>query len=86
MIPVLNILSEITMSTLNRHASRKRKYVRGNQIPFLKKDFAKVMMERTRIRNKFLQSKTDWDKKLYAKQQNYCVSPLRKSRKSYMKN
>ena len=40
-------------------------------------------MERTRLQSKFLQSKTDRDKKLYAKQQNDFASLLRKSKKSY---
>lgn len=64
MTTFLNVISEITMDTLNRYASRKKKYVGGNRITFLKKDFAKAIMERTRLKNKHLQSKIDRDKKL----------------------
>ena len=82
---VLNVFfSEITMSILSRHATRKRKYVRGNQIPFLKKDFPKAMMERIRLRNKFLQRLILT--KNCTQNSKTAVSHLMKSRKSYMKN
>ena len=39
-------------------------------------------MHRTRFHNKCLKNKTD-ENRNYTKQQNYCVSPLRKSKKQY---
>ena len=40
-------------------------------------------MHRTRFRNKYLRNKTDENKRKYTKQQNYCVSLLRKSKREY---
>ena len=50
----------------------------------LTKDLANVTMEKIWLQKTFLQERTDWDKKLYAKQQNYYVSLLRKLRKSIL--
>ena len=43
-------------------------------------------MHRTRISNKYLRNKTDENKRKYTKQQNYCVSLLRKSKREYYSN
>ena len=43
-------------------------------------------MHRTRIGNKYLRNKTDENKRKYTKQQNYCVSLLRKSKREYYSN
>ena len=41
-------------SKLDQHAPRKRKYPRGNHMPFMNETFSKEIMKRTKIRNKFL--------------------------------
>ena len=38
-------------------------------------------MRRTRLRNKFVDSKTDADRIAYNKQRNYCVSLIQKEKK-----
>ena len=43
-------------------------------------------MKRSRLRNKFLKSKSEADKKNYVKQRNYCVSLLRRTKKEYYRN
>ena len=43
-------------------------------------------MRRTRLRNKFIDSKTDADRIAYNKQRNYCVSLIRKEKKAYYSN
>ena len=40
-------------------------------------------MKKARLRNRFLKDKTDYNKKEYAKQRNYCISLVRKSKKPY---
>ena len=47
---------------------------------------SKEIMKRSRLRNKFLRSKSEADKKHYVKQKNYCVSLLRRTKKEYYGN
>ena len=43
-------------------------------------------MTRSRLRNKFLKTKTDANRKAYNKQRNYCVSLFRREKKSFFNN
>ena len=64
----------ITLKTLDKYALRKTKHARGNQMPFVTKDLSKNIMKRSRLRNKYLKSNNEENRKLYDKQRNYCVS------------
>ena len=46
------------MDTLNAFAPIKKKYVRGNQMPFMTKNLSKETMTRSRLRNKYSKHKT----------------------------
>ena len=70
---------------MNNHAPSKKKYIRGNHLPFMNK-LSKEIMHRTRLRNNFLRNRSDENKRKYSKQQNYCVSLLRKTKKNYYSN
>ena len=50
------------------------------------KDLSKNIMKRSRIRNKYLKNNNKENRKLYAKQRNYWVSLLRKTKKAYYEN
>ena len=63
---------DINITTLNEYASKK-KYARGNQMPFLTKILSKAIMTRSGLRNKFL-NKTEENRTLYVKQRNYCFT------------
>ena len=76
----LNKLFEISQNVLYKHVPRKKKYIRGNNKPFLTKAYLKAIMQKTRFRNKFLKNPTDLKKVLCKKQRNYCVSLLRKEK------
>ena len=43
-------------------------------------------MTRSRLRNKFLNTKTDADRKAYNKQRNFCVSLSHREKKSFFNN
>ena len=85
-----NIPSNLFQKTVNiileKHAPTKKKYVRANQGPFITKTLSKEIMKRSRLRNKFLNTKSDIDKKIYNKQRNYVVSLLRKAKKDFYGN
>ena len=53
------------------------------QLPFVNKILSKSIMHRTRLSNKYLRNKTDENKRNDAKQRNYRVPLLRKSRIEY---
>ena len=74
------------MDTLNSFARIKKKYARGNQMPFMTKNLSKEIMTRSRLRNKYLKHKTEENRLLYTQQRNKCVSLLRKTKMNYYGN
>ena len=71
---------------IQRHVPIKQRYVRANQGPFINKTINKEIMKRSRLRNKFLNTKSDIDRKAYNKQRNLCVSLIRREKKNFFKN
>ena len=71
------------LSVLNKHAPIKYKYIRANNSSYMTKSLRKEIMLRSRLRNKFLKTKTEESKQLYNKQRNLCVTLLRKAKRSY---
>ena len=68
---------------LEKHAPIKKRYVRANQAPFIDKTINRHIMKRSRLRNKFLNSKSDIDRKAYNAQRNLCVSLIRQAKKKF---
>ena len=52
----------------------------------MNKKINKEIMKRSQLRNKFLYSKSDVDRRAYNKQRNLCVSLIRKEKKSFFSN
>ena len=52
----------------NKHALVKHKYIRANNPTHMTKSLRKEIMLRSRLRNKFLETKTEESKQLYNKQ------------------
>ena len=48
-----DVFFEVCQNELDHHAPRKRKYIRGNNKPFMTKALSKSIMERTHLRNNF---------------------------------
>ena len=71
---------------LDKQLPKKKKYVRGNQSPFMNKTLSKAIMLRTNLRNKFLKNRSNENKTNYVKQRNHCVSLLRKTKREYYSN
>ena len=53
----------VCKEALNMYAPLKKKYIRGNNSPFMNRILSKEIMKRSRLRNKFLKSKSEADKK-----------------------
>ena len=77
-----NIVDKI----LEKHAPMKKRFVRANQAPFVNKKISKEIMKRSHLRNKFLHSKSDIDRKAYNKQRNICVTLIRQEKKNFYSN
>ena len=56
-------------ATPEKHAPSKTRYTRANQVPYMNKKLSKEIMKRSRLRNKFLNTKSDLDGKAYNKQE-----------------
>ena len=52
---------------IQRYAPIKLRYVRANQAPFINKTINKEIMKRSRLKNKFLNTKSKIDAKAYNK-------------------
>ena len=72
----LNKFVTACIDTLNNHAPSKKKYIRGNHLPFMNKELSKEIMRRTRLWNNFLRNRSEEIKRKYSKQRNYSVSLL----------
>ena len=59
---------DICRTTLDQHAPRKKKFTRGNHMPFINKTLSKEIMKRTKLRNKFLKDRTEENRNRYASQ------------------
>ena len=73
-----NLFKETVDIILEKYALSKKKYVRANQAPLITKRLNKEIMKRSRLRNNFLNTKSDIDR-----QRNYVVSLLMKEKKDF---
>ena len=72
---------QLSINTLNIFSPTEKKYLRENNIPFMNKFLTSAHTKRSRLRNLYLQNKTDASKIAYIKQWNYCASHLNKTKK-----
>ena len=61
----------IFTSKLNKHAPKKKKWIRGNNKPHVNKALRQAIMKRSRLKNKANKTKDPSDIKNYKKQRNY---------------
>ena len=81
-----DISKAVLNQAIQKHAPIKQQYVRANQALFINKTINKEIMKRSRIRNKFLNTKSNIDRKAYKKQRNLCVSLIRREKKNFFNN
>ena len=65
---------------MERRALPKKKYIRGDQSPFVNKTLNKEITKRTKLINDFLKNITEEN---YIKQRNFCLSLLGKTKENY---
>ena len=64
------------MKTLNKHAPKKTKILRGNHKLHINKTLRKAIMKRSQLKNKANKMKDPKDNLKYKKQRNYVVQSL----------
>ena len=64
----------------------KNRYVQSNHKLSINNEISKAIMTRSRLRNYFLETRYEENRKLFCKQRNKCASLLRKSKKDYFTN
>ena len=79
----ISIFHNVCIEVLEKYALEKQKYIRANQANFMDSKLNHAIMLRSKLRNKFLKSRSNKDRKAYKKQGNLCVSLLRQNKKDY---
>ena len=74
------------LTILNLHAPMKKKFIRGNNAPFMNKTLSQAFMHRSKLKNKFNKNPTEQNKIAYNQQRNYCVFILKKEKRKYYNN
>ena len=67
------------ITILNKHAPMKKKFLRGNNAPFMNKTLSKAFMHRSKLKNNIIRIQP----KIiifYNQQRNFCVSLLKKEK------
>ena len=77
---------KVFIRVLNLNAPMKKKYIRGNNVPFMNRTLSKAFMHRSKLKNRYNKKPTEANKTSYNQQRNYCVSLLRKEKKKYYNN
>ena len=80
------LFSSICQRALDSRAPKKQKHFRSNHSPFINKTILKATMDQSRLRNKFLKTRSNEDKKAYNTQRKYCLRLVRKAKKDYYNN
>ena len=83
-----DIFKAVLSKAIQKHAPIKQRNLRANEAPFINKTINKEVMKRSRLRSKFLNIKSDIDRKAYNKHRNVCVSSIliRREKKNFFNN
>ena len=82
----LKHFKETSLSVVNTIAPLKSNFIQANQVPFINEEIQQGVIMRSKLRKKFLKSRSESYKKAHNKQINKCVSLLRKTKKAYYSN
>ena len=82
----LKEFQNVCLTSSNSFTPLKKKYVRANQRSFMSKELKTAIMVRSKLRNKFLKSGCEEDRKAYNKQRNMCVKLVIETKRSYFSN
>ena len=78
---IISNFKETIFNIFDKHDPIKQKYLRANEAPFMTKELHREIMERSRLRNNVLRTKSQEDRLKYNKQRNFCKKLLRAAKK-----
>ena len=81
-----DIFKAVLNQVIQKHTPIKQQHVHANQAPFINNTINKEIMKRSRLWNKFLNTKINIDRKAYNKQCNLCESLIRREKKNFFNN
>ena len=71
----LSKFNDTVLSVLDKHAPKtKMKYIRSENRNFMTNKLRKAIMNRPKLRSKFLKTKNEESKRLFNGQRNFCAS------------
>ena len=73
----------ICTSKLNKHAPKKKKWIRGNNKPHVNKPLRQTFMKRSRLKNRANKTKDPTEIRSYKKQRNYLVNLNKEAKLEY---
>ena len=82
----INSFKETILSVFSKYAPIRKKYIRANVGVFMTKILHKEIMKRSRLKIKYLKSKSLTDRKNYNIQRNFCKKLLITTKKEYFNN
>ena len=82
----LDIFTGTALQMLSKYAPMKQKTIRANESPFVNRSIKKKIMNRSKLKNKFLKENSEENRLAYNKQRNLCTSLLWKEKKAYFEN
>ena len=85
MISKIHFPTQLDVS-LKKHEYLKKRYVRANHALFINKTIVKETVKQSRLRNKFLSTNSEKDRKACNKQSKYCISLIRKAMQTFFGN
>ena len=77
---------ETIFNIFDKHTAIKQKYLCANEALFVTKELDREIMKRSRIRNKFLRTKSQEDRLKHNKQQKFCKKLLRTAKRLCFSN
>ena len=57
----------------DKHVPIKREFINASESPFITKELHKAIMKKSKLRNKFLKSKTFFNRKVYTLKRKFCI-------------
>ena len=78
-----SIFHAVCIDVFEKYAPEKQKYIRASQANFTDSKLNHAILLHSKLRNKFLKSRSNRDRKADKKQRNLCVSLLRQNKKDY---
>ena len=83
--PFFSAPEEFNYAKINTPLLKENKFAQ-NEAPFMTKDLRKAITKRSKLRNKFLKSRTLSDRKNYTSQRNLCKKLLKNTKRTYFNN